>query len=130
MPFIGRDSELDRLKQHITTFSAANSSTAGLQIVSISGTGGVGKTFLLDAALEEIRTVVKEALTIRVDASNEHLLKEFTLIVDQMLAPTELGPPAKAKHDYFPASRSLFRRQLQLIGMVESEITNNKEMSE
>lgn len=129
-PLIGRDSELDQLKQHIGRFSAANASLAGLQIVSISGTGGVGKTFLLDAVLDETRAALKEALVIKVDASNEHLLKEFTLIVDQMLAPTELRPPAKAKHDYFPASRSLFQRQLQLIGMVESEITNNKELSD
>jgi hypothetical protein len=47
-----------------------------------------------------------------------------------MLAPTELPAPAKAKHDYFPASRSLLRRQLELIGMVESEISNNKDLSE
>ena len=129
-PLIGRDSELDQLKQHILKFSAANASAAGLQIVSISGTGGVGKTFLLDAVLDETRDALKQALTIKVDASNEHLLKEFTLIVNQMLAPTELQPPAKAKHDYFPASRSLLQRQLQLIGMVESEITNNKELSD
>lgn len=129
-PLIGRDSELDQLKRHISKFSAANASSAGLQIVSVSGSGGVGKTFLLDAVLEETRTVLNQALTIKVDASNEHLLKEFTLIVDQMLAPTELPQPAKAKHDYFPASRELFRKQLELIGMVESEISKNKDLSD
>ena len=129
-PLIGRDSELDRLKQHIGKFSAANASSAGLQIVSISGSGGVGKTFLLDAVLDETRETLKQALTIKIDASNEHLLKEFTLIVDQMLAPTELPAPAKAKHDYFPASRALFRKQLELVGMVESEISKNKDLSD
>jgi hypothetical protein len=128
--FVGRDSELDRLKQHIQKFAAVPSSANGLQIVSISGSGGVGKTFLLDEVLDETRAITKEALTIKIDASNEHLLKEFTLIVNQMLAPIELPQPAKAKHDYFPASRSLLRRQMQLIGMVESEISNNQELSD
>lgn len=128
--FVGRVSELDQLKQHIQKFAAAPSSTNGLQIVSVSGSGGVGKTFLLDEVLDETRTILKQALMVKVDASNEHLLKEFTLIVDQMLAPIELPQPAKAKHDYFPASRSLLRRQLQLIGMVEAEISNNQELSD
>jgi hypothetical protein len=128
--FIGRDSELEQLKSVISKFAAAPASKAGLEIVSISGAGGVGKTYLLDTVLEETRTALKQALILKVDASNEHLLKEFTLIVDQMLAPTELPAPAKAKHDYFPATRSLLRRQLELIGMVESEISNNKDLSE
>lgn len=128
--FVGRDSELEQLKSIISKFAAAPASKAGLEIVSISGAGGVGKTYLLDTVLEETRTELKQALILKVDASNEHLLKEFTLIVGQMLAPTELPAPAKAKHDYFPASRSLLRRQLELIGMVEAEISKNKDLSD
>lgn len=127
---IGRSGELEQLKQHVFKFAARNAGSTGLQIISVSGSGGVGKTYLLDAVLDETRSALNEALTIKIDASNEHLLKEFVLIVDQMLAPTELPQPAKSKHDYFPASRALFRKQLELAGMVESEISENKDLSE
>ncbi|TDU67262.1 hypothetical protein EI77_03464 [Prosthecobacter fusiformis] len=127
---IGRDSELDLLKSAISRFAAATASKAGLEIISISGAGGVGKTYLLDTVLDETQAALKQALILKIDASSEHLLKEFTLIFDQMFAPTELPPPAKSKHDYFPTTRSLIRRQHELIGMVESEISNNKNLSD
>ena len=128
--FVGRESELDQLKSILSRFAAAPSLKAGLNIVSLSGSGGVGKTYLLDTAFEEARAALKQAVIVKIDASNENALKEFALMVDQMLAPTELPAPAKAKHDYFPATRALLRRQLQLIGMVETEISNNKEISD
>jgi hypothetical protein len=128
--FIGRVSELEKLKEILNTFAAESASESGLKIVSVSGCGGVGKTYLLDSVLAETGPGLKEALILKVDASNEHSLRDFALIVDQMLAPRELPPPALPKHDYFPAARSLLSRQLELIGLVESEISNNKHLSE
>lgn len=72
--FVGRNNELDQLKEHISKFAAAPAGASGLQIVSVSGSGGVGKTFLLDEVLDETRGELKQALKITIDASNEHLL--------------------------------------------------------
>ena len=68
--FVGRDSELDQLKQYLQKFAAAPAATDGLQIVSIYGSGGVGKTHLLNEVLDETRGVLKQALTITIDAKN------------------------------------------------------------
>ncbi len=127
---VGRNSEFDLLKEHIQCFAAAPASPGGLKIVSLAGSGGVGKSFLLNAVMDETRGALKEALTITIDARNEHFLQDFNLLIDQMLAPIELPLPAKAKHDYFPASRSLLRRQLKLFSMVDAELSNDQGLSE
>lgn len=128
--FVGRDSELEQLKRLFNDFAAAPATKTGLEIVSISGCGGVGKTYLLETALSDAREALKETLVLKVDATNENALKDFALIVDQMLAPRELPPPAQPKKEYFPQTRGLLSRQMELIGLVEVEISGNKQLSE
>lgn len=95
--------------------------TPGLSICSVSGPGGVGKSYLLDAALAEIDPMALGWLVLRCDASSAQARRDFFALLGQ-LAPRALPPPAAEGTDYFPRLRKVAQAHEALLERVQGEL--------
>jgi hypothetical protein len=131
LKMVGRFNEHKELQSAIESFFAKHhKNEPGLEILGISGYGGVGKTYLLEIVEGELAAQMKCALRISSDASNNDLLKDFINLIDFHFAPFEVPDPGKPKYDYFPETRRLVREQKKLIGMVDNELEENSNLGD
>jgi hypothetical protein len=95
---------------------------AGLSIVGVSGPGGVGKSFLLRHALNNVDPSLPRPLTLSLDGSSEQARGDFFALIDGQLAKASLPAPAKPKHDYFPQVRRIASIHRGLVEAVAAEL--------
>lgn len=94
---------------------------AGLSICSISGPGGVGKTFLLDLALESLDLDELGYLVLAVDAANAQARGDFFAVLEGLFRAS-LPPPADPRKDYFPRLRELAALHRTMVEAAAAEI--------
>src|SRR5918998_1538742 len=94
-----RASEVARLSRLLHTCDN------GLSICSISGPGGVGKTYLVEQVLSSERPRELGYVQLSADASNPQTRGDFFGLVEGHLATRSLPPPARSDRDYFPRTR-------------------------
>jgi hypothetical protein len=99
---VGRQSEISALTE------ALRSPKDKFEMFSLSGMGGVGKTYLLSHVMQQIEPERHGRLIIWVDASSKGMADNFMRILSEMMAPTHLkGIPRGIKKDFFPQVRNL-----------------------
>jgi hypothetical protein len=111
-----------RGKEHTNLTEFLRSEFTGCQIVGLSGSGGVGKTFLLRHVLEELEPEKNGNLVIWVDGANRELRGNFMGIVGSMLAPLQLSGLPAVNRDFFPATRKVARVHADLIRTVQADL--------
>jgi hypothetical protein len=129
-PFVARKSEYAVISDTIASFASRPASGGGLQIIGVSGYGGVGKSYLLENVLREAKRSLNDSLIIRLDGSNPKLLVDFAAIIDHQLAPPTLPAPANAKYDYFSQTRRLVRALRRLREGVDRELDHHQHIAE
>jgi AAA+ ATPase superfamily predicted ATPase len=106
MASVRRESELTRITQLLT------SPGPGLSVCGISGAGGVGKSYLLQQALEAVDLEALGIVQLSVDGSNPQMRGDFFGILEQLFR-RNLNP--KSPHrDYFPHVREVARLHREL----------------
>lgn len=100
-PGIHRTSEVSRLAE------ALEQPAEGLSIVSVSGPGGVGKSYLLGHVLEKVQPESLGYLVLRADASNPDTRNDLLGLLEGQLFRRSLEAPALPGRDYFPRLREL-----------------------
>ena len=96
-----RASEVARLSKLLYTCDA------GLSICSISGPGGVGKTYLVEQVLSSERPRELGYIQLSIDAANPQTRADFFGLIEGQLAIRGLPPPAASNRDYFPQTRKV-----------------------
>ena len=97
-------------------------STEGVSIIGVSGYGGIGKSYLLNSALQHQRLRDRGFSEIRVDGSDRAILGDFMKMLDCKFSPIRLDP-AHPSRDYFPRIRRLARAHRTLEKQIEREIS-------
>lgn len=127
----GRKTEFRLLEEDILSFCLLRPSARTFRIIGISGYGGVGKSYLLDSVLREVKASLKDSLVIRLDGSDPKLLADFAAIIDHQLAPHPLPVPgAKPKIDYFSLTRRLVRSLNKLRERVDRDLDHHEHIAE
>ena len=93
-----------------------------LNIVGISGPGGIGKSFLLHHALDKLEGTDSSYLRLVVDGSNRQSIGDFFSLIGAQLLPRSLPSPADAQKDYFPQVRKISAMHRQLVEEVGREL--------
>lgn len=115
-----RGSEAARL------LAALQERAPGLRVISVSGPGGVGKSYLLRHVLETAEATGPRWLKLAVDGASEQARSDFFALVDGQLARRSLAPPATPKHDYFPHVRRVAAIHRALVDDVAVELSATK----
>jgi hypothetical protein len=98
----GRVTEIEALEK------ALCSPSSNLEIIGISGYGGVGKTYLLNHVIDRVRPENAGRLVLWIDGAAKGLSEDFMRILSEMLAPQHLrGLGKSVKKDFFPSVRKL-----------------------
>ena len=113
MTDIHRGTEVARLTQAITE------APLGLSIVSVSGPGGVGKSYLVNHVLTSIRQRDEDVVVLDVDGSDKDQVHDFVALVER-LAPI----------DGFDNVRKVARVQRELIHDAERELVESGQPEE
>ncbi len=92
-----------------------------IDIFGLSGFGGIGKSYLLRHALDQVRPEEKGFLRITVDGSDSKILGQFMPIYDRQFAPKSVGKGSSAA-DYFPRARKLAQKYAELERQIEGKI--------
>jgi hypothetical protein len=103
-----RPSELSRLRALLAD------QPRGLSIVSISGPGGVGKSYFLREALEGVDVATTGTIVLGTDAASPQARGELFTLLDGLFRRS-LPPPADPRRDYFPRLREVagYHRELE-----------------
>lgn len=119
-PDIHRGSEVSRIGRVL------EERTPGLSIVAISGAGGVGKTFLVDHALETLPIETSSYMLLRADASNAQTRNDFFGLLEGQLFRRGLPPPADPRKDYFPKLRDVASIYAALVESAKGEMESKQ----
>lgn len=111
-----RPSEATRLRTIITDHRE------GLAICSISGAGGIGKSYLIEHVRSSLETTKSGWMTLRIDAAQAQARGDFFALVDGQLARRSLGPPPDPRIDYFPETRRVASAHRALVARVSREL--------
>ncbi len=112
---VRRESELSRVTQILTAAGP------GLSVCGISGPGGVGKTYLLNQALEGIDPEGLGLVWLSVDGSNPQQRGDFFGILEQLFRRN--ANPKDPHRDYFPHLREVARLHREISLEVTAELT-------
>lgn len=94
----------------------------GLSICSITGPGGVGKTYLVEQVLSSERPRELGYIYLSADASNPQTRGDFFGLVEGQLATSSLPPPARPNRDYFPRTRTVAAAHRKLVEKAAVEL--------
>ncbi len=111
-----RASEITRLSRLL------HASDDGLSICSISGPGGVGKTYLVKQVLSSERPQELGYIHLSADASNPQTRGDFFGLIEGQLATPSLPPPARPNRHYFPQTRKLAAAHRELVEKATAEL--------
>jgi hypothetical protein len=103
-------------------------SRRGTALIGLSGPGGIGKSYLLNSALEQHRLSDEGYCRINVDGRDRAILGDFIKVIDLLFAPVRLENIESA-HDYFPRTRQLIRKYRALEKAVEKGLQQDKTLS-
>jgi hypothetical protein len=92
-----------------------------VDIYGISGSGGIGKSFLLRHVLEHKRLETRGFLSIKLDGADKSILGDLIGIYDRSLAPRSIQK-GKQNRDYFPHARKLAREHSKLARAVKDAV--------
>ena len=95
---------------------------SGPSICSISGPGGVGKTYLVEEALSSERPRELGYVHLFADASNPQTRGDFFGLIEGQLATRGLPPPAQPDRDYFPRTRRVADAHRDLVEKATAEL--------
>ena len=114
-----RPNEFEQLRRWITT---PHQSDRQLHLIGISGYGGIGKTYLLNMALQDLKpeeSMQKMVLTI--NGADPAILGNFAAMLERGFAPAQLSPPAKIG-EYFPRTRRLIQKHADVAQRFHKEL--------
>lgn len=123
MGSIHRGSEVARLE------AAILDAPDGVSVVSVSGTGGVGKSYLVQHVLDGLRVERPGILLLKVDGSDPERRSDFMGLVEQ-LAPRRMPPPANPKRDYFGHVRDVASLHRDLVSDAGKELEQSGQPEE
>jgi len=96
----------------------------GVSIIGLSGHGGIGKSYLLDAVLQDAQLADEGVCHIQVDGSDQELLGDFMRLVDLKFAPLKLD--GGGDFDRFPRVRKLRDARNKLGKRLNRELKKSK----
>ncbi len=96
----------------------------GLSVCSISGPGGVGKTYLVDQVLSSERPQELGYIRLSVNAVDSQTRVDFFGLIEE-LAKSSLPPPAQPSTDYFPQTRRVADAHQKLVERAAAELDAN-----
>ncbi len=112
-----RPSELRRVIDWLSPSGAAET----VEIFGLSGFGGIGKSYLLTHALEQVRPRSSGYLRISIDGADRSILGNMMAIYEKQFRPS-MVPGGKRNFSYFPDSGKLARKHAEVARQVEEEI--------
>jgi hypothetical protein len=118
----GRD--IHRTSEETRLHSAIAGAPDGLSIVSVSGPGGIGKSFLVEHVLDALSSSDRAFFTLRGDASNPDTRGDFFGILEGQVFSRSLPPPADSTKDYFPSFRRIADLHRALVEGAKAEIAS------
>src|SRR5258708_27007977 len=123
MSSIQRDSEATQLHRIIydTERPPVESTWKKISICDLSGTGGVGKTFLASYVLDSEELAKRAYCKLKLDGQAANLRADFMGLVEQRLCSKSLPAPAQSDTDYFPRLRNLADDYTAMLEQVEME---------
>jgi hypothetical protein len=99
---------------------------SGLSICSISGPGGVGKTYLVEEVLSSEQPRELGYIYLFADASNPQTRGDFFGLVEGQLATRGLPSPAQPDRDYFPHTRRVAAAHRDLVEKATAELSTRE----
>ena len=119
----GRSDETRKIENVFHEWLAAPKEACWFGILGISGSGGIGKTYLLNSVLQDFSLETRDVFPVQLDGKNKALLADFAGVVDEKLAPKTIRfKGAKANYDYFPETRKYITEFRKLTTRIEREI--------
>jgi hypothetical protein len=94
---------------HDAIHSLLSNNDSGLQILGVSGPGGIGKSWAVATALREFDLARNGIIRIALDAADQALLAQPVEFVARYLTPPQLPQPASLAVDNFPRTRAVLQ---------------------
>jgi hypothetical protein len=119
-----QESRPTELQQVMGWFSDTGA-PGSVEIFGLSGFGGIGKSYLLNHALEQVRPRSWGGLKISIDGSDRSILGNMMAIYEKQLRPSTV-PGGKRNYNYFPESGKLARKHAEIEKKFEDELEKGK----